>query len=53
MVKAERRMQHTKGLTHLQRLRLFPANAKASAERAKIPMGVSEAVLNGVEGCQT
>ena len=49
MVKHERRIQHTTGLAHLERLRLFPANKKLSAERAKVPMGVSMAVL---EGCQ-
>jgi hypothetical protein len=51
MVRHERRITRTKGLTHLQRLRLFPANAKLSAERAMIPLGVSQAVLQGVEAC--
>lgn len=48
MAKAERKMQHTKGLTHLERLRMFPANKKLSAERAKIPMGISLAIYEGV-----
>ena len=49
MVKGERRIRRTKGLSHLERLRLFPANKKLSAERAKIPEGVSFAVLEGVK----
>jgi hypothetical protein len=49
MSKGERRMQHTTGLTHLERLRMFPANKKLSAERAKVPMGVSMAVKEAIE----
>ncbi len=53
MVKHERRMQHTTGLTHLERLRQFPANKKLSAERAKVPYGVSMAVKEGLEASIT
>ena len=49
MSKGQRIMQHTTGLTHLERLRLFPANKKLSAERAKVPMGVSLAIKESIE----
>jgi site-specific DNA-cytosine methylase len=50
LAKGERRIQRTSGLSHLQRLRLFPADEKLSAERAKIPLEISEAVLEAVGG---
>jgi hypothetical protein len=50
MVKGERKVIRIHGLNYLQRLHLFAyMYPKKDSKRAKIPIGVSEAVLEGVE----
>jgi hypothetical protein len=50
MVKGERKIIRTHGLNYIQRLHLFAyMYPKKSSERAKIPLGVSQAIFDGVK----
>jgi len=51
MVKGERKIMNTRGLTRFQRLHLHAYLVpRKREERSKIPLGVSQAVLEGVKG---